>query len=139
MSDLKELLLKPRTPEGEVEVPGVGTVRVRGLSRAEFVQLPSGGTDAGEAEIWTLAHGLVDPKLTEAEVREWHAAAAAIGEIEPVVNMILELSNARASARREAEQSFLRQQGEERPPVRVPAGEPPEDDGGGTAGTDESG
>lgn len=88
----KELLLKRRLNEREVEIPGVGTVRVRGLSRAEALACQKVGTsDVGALEQKILHLGLVDPRLTEVEVAEWYAAAPA-GEIDPVTTAIQELS-----------------------------------------------
>lgn len=130
----KERLLKSRLPEAEVEIPDVGTVRVRGLSRSEVLQMKKFGEDADAAELFVMACGTVDPVLTEDEVQQWRSGAPA-GELEAPVNRILELSGLLPAARREAEKPFLRQElGEE---VRVPAGEPLEDrDGGGTEAAD---
>ena len=86
----KELLFKPRLPEDTVDVPGIGTVRVRGLNRAEATMIESAGsTEAKERKI--LALGVVDPALTEAEVGRWMKAAPA-GEIQPVSTRIAQLS-----------------------------------------------
>ena len=88
----KELLLKPRLPEDDVEIPGVGTVRVRGLSRYEVLlaqrEQPKG---AGAMERVILRFGLVDPELTEDEVTQWQKASPA-GELEPVTRRIQALS-----------------------------------------------
>lgn len=86
----KELLFKPRLPEADVDVPGVGTVRVRGLNRAEVMQV-QGVKGAAAIERLVLAFGMVDPQLTEAEVGQWQKAAPA-GELEPVTEKIRELS-----------------------------------------------
>jgi hypothetical protein len=86
----KELLFKPRLPEADVEVPGIGTVRVRGLSRAEALAMQKvEGTDAIERKM--LAVALIDPVLTEAEVGKWQKASVA-GELEPVGAKVQELS-----------------------------------------------
>lgn len=86
----KELLLKVRLPEAEVEVPGVGVVRVRALSRAEAMQMQGvSGTEAIERKM--LAMALVDPVLTEDEVGQWQQVSIA-GELEPVTNKVAELS-----------------------------------------------
>lgn len=90
----KELLFKPRLPEADVDVPGVGTVRVRALSRVEALSIQNvkdgpGRVEAIERKMLALA--LVDPELTEAEVGKWQKASAA-GELEPVTNKISELS-----------------------------------------------
>lgn len=50
-----------------VEVPEWGgSVRVRGLTRGEARSLGEGTTPA-DAEVFTLQHGLVDPKVTAEE------------------------------------------------------------------------
>jgi hypothetical protein len=94
----KELLIKPRLPEADVEVPGLGTVRVRGLSRAEVMGVRSDVKDEADAikrvaaiERKMLALALVDPVLTEAEVGRWQKASTA-GEMEPVTDAVQLLS-----------------------------------------------
>lgn len=92
----KAKLLAPRAktasgfPEDDVEVPGMGTVRVRGLSRDETIDLQVlVGSKATECAV--IALGLVDPVMTEDEVAEWQHVGLA-GELEPVSTKIAELS-----------------------------------------------
>lgn len=87
----KALLLAPRLPEGTVDIPGIGQVRVRALNRAEAMAVQGRkGSEATERLVITL--GLLDPAdMTEAEVGQWMKAATA-GELEPVANKIAELS-----------------------------------------------
>lgn len=86
----KAALLAPRAetptgmPEDSAEVPGFGTVRVRGLSWKEVRD-----NEAGTAG--TLAHGMVDPVLTVPEAEQWLAAAPA-GEVRDVLDKIAQLS-----------------------------------------------
>ncbi len=94
----KEALLKPRLNEAEVEIPNLGTVRVRGLSRAEVLMVRKATDDAGvdgpralTLERKMLALAMVDPKLTEAEVGQWQHAAG-VGEINVVSEKVQELS-----------------------------------------------
>jgi hypothetical protein len=88
--DLKARLLKPRLPEADVDVPGVGTVRVRGLNRAEAIQVQGAkGIEATERKI--LALGMVDPTMTEAEAGQWQKASPG-NEIDIVTTRIAELS-----------------------------------------------
>lgn len=90
VDDFKARLLAPRLPEADVEVPGVGTVRVRGLNRAEAMSVQAAnGIEATERRI--LALGMVDPPMTEAEAGQWQKNAPA-GEIDPVSTKIAELS-----------------------------------------------
>ena len=100
----KELLFKPRLPESDVEVPGVGTVRVRGLSRAEAL-LVRDAVDRAKGEQKILSLAMVDPKLTEAEVAAWQSASVAL-EIEAVTDKIMELSGMSESAAKEAVKEF---------------------------------
>lgn len=100
----KELLFKPRVTEAEVEIPGVGTVRVRGLTRGQvFAMQQKEGTAAQERVM--LAFGMVDPQVTEAEAGRWQEASPA-GELEPVTLRIQELSGLAEGADKAAVQSF---------------------------------
>lgn len=95
MSVSKDALFTPRLPEDDVEIPGVGSVRVRGLSRSEVFEinrLRRKDDDTGEdIERRTIAVGMVDPELTLADVQSWQKAAPA-GELEPIAKRIQELS-----------------------------------------------
>lgn len=129
----KSLLFVPRLPEDDVEVPGIGTVRVRGLSRAEAMAVNGAkGTEATERRM--LHFGLVDPQLSEAEAGRWMDAATA-GELEPVSRRIAELSGMLAGSAKEAVKEF-----EANPDVefRVLPGAEAGDDGGSAAGGDVS-
>jgi hypothetical protein len=128
----KEALFAPRLPEDDVEVPGVGTVRVRGLSRAEAMHVQAAnGPEATERRI--LALGMVDPPLTEAEAGRWQKASPA-GELEPVTDRIAELSGMKPGADKETYKSF--RDGSESG-VRVLPGAEAVDDGGPAPGGDE--
>lgn len=84
----KEDLFRPRLPEEDVETTA-GTIRVRGLNRAEaMIVAPLKGIDL---ERKALAFGMVDPALTEAEVTQWQKAAPA-GELQSVAMVIQRLS-----------------------------------------------
>ncbi len=131
-NDLKARLLKPRLPEADVDVPGVGVVRVRGLNRAEAMRVQSAnGTEATERRI--VAFGMVDPPMTEAEVGQWQRAAPA-GDLEAVSNKIAELSGMLAESAKEAMKTF-----EAAPDEAFPVLPGPEagDDGGSAPGGDE--
>ncbi|GHF30821.1 MULTISPECIES: hypothetical protein [Actinomycetes] len=93
----KSALLKPRLAERDVEVPGVGTVRVRSLSRAEALSLKGKEMSAGKMERTLLALAMVNPALTEDEVKQWQDAAPA-GELNAVQDAILELSGMKKEA-----------------------------------------
>lgn len=87
----------------EVEVPGVGTVVVRGLSRSEVVALVH--LDADVMEIRSMVDGMVDPSLTFDEVEEWRKEASS-EVIRPISDAILTLSGLAEGARHEAERQF---------------------------------
>lgn len=130
--DLKARLLKPRLPEDTVEIPGVGTVRVRALNRAESMMVQgANGLEATERRI--VALGMVDPSMTEAEVGQWQKASPG-GEIDAVSNKIAELSGLLDGAAKEQYKS-LRDGSDAR--VRVLPGAEAGDDGGQPAGADE--
>jgi hypothetical protein len=86
----KEAFLKPRLPEAAVDIPGVGTARVRGLSRAEILAVQA-LPDTEAVERFVLLVGLVDPQLTAEEVAVWHAGVTT-DEITMVMAAIKELS-----------------------------------------------
>lgn len=90
----KALLFKPSTPEEDVEIPGRGTVRVRGFTRAELHEMtkrPNWDTDAAGAERTMLATAMLDPVLTEDEAGMWQEAATA-GELKGIIEVIGRLS-----------------------------------------------
>ncbi|MGH9251139.1 MAG: hypothetical protein ACRD0W_16685 [Acidimicrobiales bacterium] len=123
----KDQLLKPRLPERDVDLPGVGTVRVRALSRAEALtirKIAGSGQDVLERKMLALA--MVDPSMTEGEAREWQEASTA-GEIEPVTDAIADLSGMKEGAAKEAYQAFEADADTE---FRVPVGRETRDDRG---------
>lgn len=101
----KELLFKPRTTEREVEIPNVGTVRVRALTRAEVTPLSGREIELDVLELRLLTLAMVDPVLTEDEVRQWYQVSPA-GELNPVLDAIRDLSGVTASDPKEAYHRF---------------------------------
>lgn len=85
----KDLLLKARLPEADVEIEGVGTVRVRGLSRGEVVEVTALDGLAYERKMLSLC--LIDPVLTEDEAAEWQTTAP-VSEFMAVISEINRLS-----------------------------------------------
>jgi hypothetical protein len=67
----KETLLKSHLPEGTVDLPGIGTVRIRGLSRAEVLAVAA--MEPADREIRSISYGLVDPALNEDEAAAWRS------------------------------------------------------------------
>lgn len=87
-------LFAARLPEEDVEVPGVGTVRIRSLSRAEVLEVQSWGAKEvppAEQERKLLAWSLVAPKLTEEAAGRWQSAALP-EETDPVLTAIGRIS-----------------------------------------------
>lgn len=90
--DKGELLKSRLRGAEEVEVPGVGPVLVRGLSRAEVLAITSADTsEPGSFERKMLAFAMVGPELTEDEVGIWQKGNVS-GELQPVVDKVNELS-----------------------------------------------
>lgn len=89
----KAALLTPRvtTITAEVDLPGLGTVTVRGLSRWEMIKVFGLDGKRHRQEQLAISLGLVDPQLTEAEVAAWQKAAPS-DEVELVAQKINELS-----------------------------------------------
>ncbi len=115
----KELLFKSRLPEDDVDVSGVGTVRVRGLNRIEAMHIQA-ATDPAEADRRIIAQGLVDPVLVIsgllhqldgkpckacAEAGQWQKASIA-AELEPVTTRIAELAGIAPDAAKQAVKGF---------------------------------
>lgn len=98
-------LLKKRFGVEDVEIPGVGMVQVRPLSRAEALALQGVELGVEEMERRLLALAVVSPQLTGDEVGEWQANSPA-GELEPVVRAITRLSGMEQSAVKEAVKQF---------------------------------
>lgn len=92
---------------GHEEVPiGDGVVVVRGMTRAEGHASRRIDSDE-EREIWGVARCLVDPQMSEDDVREWFAAAPS-GEVQPIVERILQLSGMMDGQAKEATKSVRR-------------------------------
>lgn len=87
----KAALITPHLKTGEVEVEGVGSVLVRGLSRWEMVAVQKLEDDRQRQDNLAVFYGLVEPDMTEDEVMAWRKAGAAM-EIEGIARKINELS-----------------------------------------------
>lgn len=85
----KEALLAKRVETTTLEVPDVGTIEVRQLSRSEALQASKLQDKQGveTAERFVLTCALVDPELTNAEVKDWMANSS-FGEINDIVNAV---------------------------------------------------
>jgi hypothetical protein len=103
----KEALLKQSSlPEDDVELDGVGTVRVRALSRYEIMLAgKTAGDDPLAMEQTMISMAMVDPKLTKGEVERWQKISP-IGQMQAVTTRINELSGVGNDAQKEAYKSL---------------------------------
>lgn len=101
----KGALLQKRLKQREVEIPDMGTVTVRSLSRAEAQKVHGVGMDPGELERKMIAIAMVEPTMTEDEVGTWQEAAD-VGELSLVVNAIIEMSGMEVATPKEVMQQF---------------------------------
>jgi len=105
MAVSKADLLKKRFGVEEVEIEGVGTVKVRPLTRAEALELQGREMGVAEMERCLVSLALVEPKLTEDEVATWQENSPA-GELQPVAAAIVRLSGMEQTAAKEAVKQF---------------------------------
>ncbi|GIH07500.1 hypothetical protein Rhe02_55670 [Rhizocola hellebori] len=112
-------------PEEVVPIPGLGEVRVRGLSRFEAMHV-QGLPNAIAREIETVSLAMVEPAMTTAQVKEWMKTGGA-GEFEPVSQKIQKLSGMDKGAAKQAYRDFEVDPGSE---FRVLPGAEAVDDGG---------
>lgn len=109
----KEALLKRGLPTRDVELPGIGTVTVRALSRAQVLvinDLLSGIPEGVPGRVATLErallrYGIAEPELSEDDVCELYDVSPG-GEINVLTEAIQELSAMTEGAAREAYKSF---------------------------------
>lgn len=93
----KETFLKGLTPERVVALPGLGDVRVRGLTRAEAVSLAEHKDNTGALERIIIHMGLVEPSLTMDEVNSWYASSPA-GLTDLIISAVEDLSGMKKGA-----------------------------------------
>lgn len=87
----RESLLKKRGEEATVDIPGVGEVRVRALTRGEALSFKGVAEDVRKLEQHILALAMVDPEMSEDDVRIWQECSPA-GEAQIVFDVVLKLS-----------------------------------------------
>lgn len=107
----KAALLKKRTATAsnvkDLEVEGIGTITIRGLSRAEALELSEGERNAQDLEVRLLAAGMVTPALTIPEAAQWQKNAPS-GEVDKVSTAIAELSGMEVTAAKDVVKEFHR-------------------------------
>lgn len=99
----KEQLLAPRIGEGVITIENVGELYVRPLTRAQAMQVHA-CTDEAVAENLLISLGVVEPRLTVAEVEAW-AQSAPAGEMQAVSLAIGKISGMTASSGKESYKS----------------------------------
>ncbi len=96
-----EDLIKPRAGEDteDYDLPGVGTIAIRSLNRAEFIQAQRRfENDMEKQEQFILSRCVVKPEgVTEAVVAKWQKASP-IGEINALAMRINEMSGIKSGA-----------------------------------------
>lgn len=104
--DKTKLLNQGTLAEEDVEIPDVGTIRVRALSRYEIMLAgKTTGDDAMAMEQAMLAMAMVDPKMTKAEIAQWQKVSP-IGQMQAVVHKVNELSGVNKESQKEAYKSL---------------------------------
>lgn len=90
-----EALLKPRLEEHDFTIKGIGTVRVRTLSRAETLRLMKStdtkNIDMNAIERRLVTAAMVIPPMTESQVGAWQKACPG-GEITELTQFISRIS-----------------------------------------------
>lgn len=105
MTVSKEDLLKARFGLKELDVPGVGTVKIRSLSRAQALELRDKEIPVSEMEAKLLVWAMVEPALTLDEVKQWQANTPA-GELQPITEEIARISGMVKSSPKDAMLDF---------------------------------
>jgi hypothetical protein len=101
----KTALLGQKFGYEDVEIPGVGMVRIRALTRSEAIKIQGEELIAEIMECKLLALAMVEPKMTEEEIQEWQDTSPA-GQMQPVVKAILKASGMVEEVTREAYDDF---------------------------------
>lgn len=99
----KAALTAPRLRTEPFEVPGVGWVLIRSLSRTEALRLEHAGSEATK-QAMIVSFGVADPVLTIAEVNAWFEAAEA-GELQGLLDRLAVISGLAPDAAKAAYKS----------------------------------
>lgn len=104
VADKSKLLASRGLGLHTVDLGELGEVKVRALTRAEALDF-EGEHDERAAEVGLLALALVEPKLTEDEIRQWQEVSPA-GEMAPIVVKVMAISGMTAEAPKETVKGF---------------------------------
>lgn len=104
--DKSALTSQAAMPQEDVELEGLGTVVVRGLSRYETLLATKGidETDTLRIEQRMVAMGMVEPVMSEKDVAAWQKASP-LGQMKPITSAINRLSGIGTDAGRDAYKS----------------------------------
>jgi hypothetical protein len=91
MAITREQLLAERFGVRDYEIPDVGTVRVRPLTRSEALDVVGREMDKAEQEQLVLSQALIEPKMTMSDVAAWQSTSPA-GEIQDLVQFVQQIS-----------------------------------------------
>lgn len=86
----------------DVSLTGGGKVLVRGLSRYEYMLaskvMADGSADVAGFEVKVTFFGLLEPKLSEAQVAAWQKSPGAFSDFQAVHEAVMRLSGLREGA-----------------------------------------
>lgn len=105
MAITKEQLLARKFGHQELEIPDLGTIVFRPLTRAEALSVNDREMTMAEAEQALLSLAMVDPKMTADDVKKWQEIAPA-GELQPLVDAITKASGMVVESAKEAVKQF---------------------------------
>lgn len=99
----KSALFAPRFETREYEIPGVGTIVIRALSRQEIMTVDH-SRPMLEVEQVMVAAAMVDPAMTAADVAVWQANSPA-DELSAIIALINDMSGIKSTSNKEAYKS----------------------------------
>lgn len=76
----------------DVELPSGGVVQIRGLSRLEHLRLAKGDPDGDEVERRVIGKGMINPALTDRQLKAWQARPGRSRDLAAVSTAIRDLS-----------------------------------------------
>lgn len=76
----------------DVKLPSGAMVKVRGLTRRELLDAGAGTDDNALIEARNVVYGLVQPRMTLAQVQEWQRSPGSVVAFAEVTNAIRDLS-----------------------------------------------
>lgn len=98
-------LLAERLPSEPFTIAGLGCVRIRPLSRLEALEIYGVEMPKMDLERRVLALAMVDPVMTQDDVRKWQRACPA-GELQPLIKRVLSISGMEDGSPKEAVKEF---------------------------------